>query len=417
MAETFREYLVKLGWKADKDSYRKSLDTLKDFSDSTDSKTKSIKASYSTMAIQITKSLLELTNSIVEITKKTAYADLSVERFAQRMWTSEKSARAFTTALNSLEQTYDDIFYMTQEEFLNFQELRNLGLSLEAPQSLQDRLYEVRQIYQETNKLKVIFEYLNQWTQWSFLEKNKTRLAEIKNELQKINELIIENIPVISEKLSSVLTAVFRLGSAVVWIGEELLSFIYNLSTKLPKEAKIGLMAVGTFIALYFAGPLGVAAASILAILLLLEDFKTYTEGGNAALEELYDWIFNTKDLLSEKIEDSFLGDILKDADSLIDKFKLMSPFLNMFSMYKDSDNNSTTQEKQGFFNQIKDFFGFDDSDVASVVTSTSNQSNKYDNRKNITINQKNEIKLNDVNSTAPYLISQLQNINSTQLG
>lgn len=420
MAETLREYLVKLGWSADKKSYKDSLKVLNDFTNDTGVKTKTIKSSYVTMALEITKSLLSLTNSIVEITKKTAYSDLAVERFAQKMWTSEKSARAFTTALSSLGQTYDDIFYMTSEEFSNFRELRDLGLSLEAPQELQNSLHKVREIYQEANKLKVIFEYLNQWTQWSFLEKNKTQLAEIKKEFQEINRLIIDNIPNIADKISSVMTIIFRLGSTIIWVGKGLIEFIYNLTSKLPKEAKVGLMAVGTFIAIYLTGPIGIAAAAILGILLILEDFKTYTEGGNAALSDLYDWIFKTKGILSEKIDDSFLGEVIEDSNKVVKNLSKILDFSkewSLYSIFKNFKGALDNSDAQGFFGKLKDIFGFNSNDVASITSSTTNSSNKYDNRKNVVVNQKNEITLNDSSATAPYLIAQLQNINSTQLG
>lgn len=297
MAETLKEYLVKLGWDINKSQLTQSLHSINSFSSSSEGLISRLSKNLLKAGSAVASALLGTTSAVTAMMFGVADADREVERFARRMWMTESQARSLTTALDAVGASYQDIYYMTAEEYRNLLELNALGRSLEAPAELQDQLRQVRDINQEIDKLKVTISYGTQWVAYYFLKIMGEDVDNLQDSLEKLNEYLQKNLPKIAEKVATVLSWFFRLGKTAVDAIGRIVDAVGRLFDSMDTGTKTAVTAVSAFLGLLKLGPVGMFIAAILALLLLLDDFFTWQRGGNAYFapeyEKLTNWFQN----------------------------------------------------------------------------------------------------------------------------
>jgi hypothetical protein len=180
-------------------------------------------------------------------------------------------------------------------------------------------------------------------------------MQELKAFGAKINSFIKNNMSTIAKKLADVLSIFIRLGQAAAFGGELIYKLFKQLNDLLPAGALKAGAAIAGFVGLLSMGPVGLFVAGLLALLLLLDDFKTWERGGDALLGDVWeqlDKLNSTQVDLGpwkegfQNIADAIgsmalnLGDFLGDLNTLLgleDNFAQLAQWLgNVFKTLSD---------------------------------------------------------------------------------
>ena len=292
MAETFQEYLVKLGWNVDKQSFSSATSFIKSFASTVNNINKNIIGSVVSASSETYGIFKDIFTNLIKFTNGVAQADNATAEFARKMWTTKENALSFNTALNALGKSMDDVFTMTPEEFQYLTELRNLGKNIQPPKELYNMLKTVRQINNEFNKLKVMFSYGKQWVTYYFLKYMGTDLETIRNKFAKLNEWLMQNLPKIASFIAKIFYTIYRYGKVIFNVIESVVKSLKDLWDSMDAGQR-GLVKFGAgFLALLKMGPIGLFIAAILFIIELLDDIQTWKRGGKSLFGDVYDSVF-----------------------------------------------------------------------------------------------------------------------------
>lgn len=280
-----KEYLVKLGWDVDELGFSQATSKLDSFS----GKLKGIGSLAGTFTKAGTAffSFIASTNgAMIKLLNSTAQADLAVERFARKMWTTEENARSFLAALDVMDASYEDIFYMTPEEYNRFLQLKSLASELQAPAGLQDSLKTIRDIGNEANKTKLIVQYATQWVVYYLTTFMGGDLDKIREKWGSLNNYLMDKLPVVTEKIAKFFYYMYRMGKTVIQVIADVKDIIQRLFSMLSSDSKKAGAAIAGFVALFSLGPIGAFIAALTLVILLLDDFFTWQRGGKSHFGE-----------------------------------------------------------------------------------------------------------------------------------
>ena len=320
--ETLKEYLVKIGWDVDELGFDAANKKINDFRSAIINGGSSMAASFTKAGLAIFDTIYTVVDSMWDLASATAVADLKVETFARRMWTTEQNARSLTTALDVLGMSYDELFFATPEQYNRFLQLNTLGKQLEAPAELDETLQKIRDIQFEISKTKLIFQYATRWVMYYLGEYLGTDIDTVKEKLKSFNDMAMKYLPVVTQKIAYVFNVFYRLGKTVVEvlaaIGRTAVGSFGDIETS-------GLRTIGTLAAAFMAlksGPVGMFLLLLGAILLLLEDFMVWQKGGKS----LFDWSVVSDKLqeMNDKLGDTpdKVKDIIEKVDELFGKIQ-----------------------------------------------------------------------------------------------
>lgn len=322
MDETLKEYLVKIGWDVDELGFDAASKKINDFRSAIINSGSGMAANFTKAGLAIFDTIHTVVDSMWDLASSTAVADLKVETFARRMWTTEQNARSLTTALDVLGMSYDDLFFATPEQYNRFLQLNTLGKQLEAPAELDETLRKIRDIQFEISKTKLIFQYATRWVMYYLGEYLGTDIDTVKEKLKSFNDMAMKYLPVVTQKIAYVLNVFYRLGKTVVEvlaaIGRTAVGSFGDIETS-------GLRTIATLAAAFMAlksGPVGMFLFLLGAILLLLEDFMVWQKGGKS----LFDWSVVSDKLqeMNDKLGDTpdKVKDIIEKVDELFGKIQ-----------------------------------------------------------------------------------------------
>lgn len=312
-AEALKEYLVKLGWDVDNLGLAQANSKIDGFKSKVMGMGTGIAGNFLKAGLAVFSFIGTTNLAMMKLLDSTAKADLAVERFARKMWTTEENARSFLTALDAMDASYQDIFYMTPEEYNRFMDLKNLGSEIQAPKGLQDGLKLVRDIGHEFNRLKVIVNYATQWVSYYLTKYLGKDLTNIRDGFRSFNDWLIAKIPTATEKIAKFFTIMFKLGKAVVQTIGNLIDIFKRFWDSLSSGAKKTGGVIARFVALLAMGPIGWFIAGLLTILALLDDFYTWQRGGKSAFGDTW-----------EKLTSGFGNIDMSGLDDLSTKFNTL---------------------------------------------------------------------------------------------
>jgi hypothetical protein len=318
-SETLREYLVKLGWDVNKQGFDNATDLVDRFAVKLMSKAGAMGTAFISASAAMVKASLATVDAILDIAFSVAEADTAVERLARKYWISEQSARSLQNAQEQLEISVEDLMYATDEEYKRFLRLNEYGKSLEAPAALDDTLVKIRDIQFEISKTKSIISYGSRWLMYYLGQYLGYDIDELITKYKSFNEWLRTNLPKITQKVAKFLSIAWRFAKTV-------LTLIYNLGKGIVQVVeRLGTSGVAAIVALAAAfklaamGPIGLVLMGLTAIVLLLEDFMVWKQGGKS----LFDWSG------IEEPMTSLWDSVLSVSSSVGD---LISAFGNLFS-------------------------------------------------------------------------------------
>lgn len=308
--ETLKEYLVSIGWDIHESDYKHAKDVISKFGNEISSKI-SPKVKTLGIAASFVLDVLKVTNKVIVQTISTVSdLDYEVEKLARQWWVSEEAARSYSTALDALGETNDDLLTMTDEQYKRLVELNKIGRNLEAPKELDDFLLTVRDIKFEFAKMKVEVQYGLRWVTYFFAKMNGTDANTIREKLRSFNEKVQKNLPIIAKKIAEILNVFYRLGKAGLKLANLLINaVIYLFELIYSFFGKAGLAASAFFLILK-SGPIGWFITAITTLLLLIDDYMTWQRGG----QSYFNW--SGMDQKFGNIKQS-LSDIMDDAKSI----------------------------------------------------------------------------------------------------
>ena len=284
--ETLKEYLVKIGWNVDEQGMRSAGNTINSFMNKVKAKAGSMSGGFLIALSAMSSAIYKVNMEMAELVDSMADADLATEKMAKRWWTTEENARSFSTALDVLGESYEDIYYMTEEQYSRLIELNQLGKTLEAPPALDDFLVKVRDIQFEFSKFKMLIQYGSRWVGYYISEFMGVDIEDVRQFFSDINTFAMNNMPRIAKTVANFFMVFYRLGKAallvVKGIGRAILEIFVLFNNDI---GKLGL-AVGGFFAILKGGPIVWFITLLTTLLLLIDDYLTWQRGGKSA----FDW-------------------------------------------------------------------------------------------------------------------------------
>ena len=366
--ESLKEYLVKIGFNADKASFSNSVAKVKEIN----TKILDIKNNSSGMSAAFTKAslsmhagvmlvvgaLVEGNKVIANFLSSMAKEDLAIEKQARKFYAAEKSVRAYQYSLDALGESESDLFYMTDEQYDRFLKMNSLAKSLEAPKEADDTLKKVRDIQFEFSKLNLTFQYLKRWVVYFIGKLSGGTLDRIRNKLAKLNEAFQKNMPKIAEFIAKVANVFIRLGEAAVNVVGFIIDGISHLVSGID-TGSIKILGIITALAIaIISGPIGWITAAIVGVLLLIDDFMTWQRGGKS----LIDW-GGAGNLFSEK---GLFGSLGKSIFSIFEPvleliktvLEILKPILEAIAPYIVDALKITVKVLSFIFNIISSLLG-----------------------------------------------------------
>lgn len=370
-AESLKEYLVKLGWDLDEKGFRKAIEQFSDFEGKADGFVGKLTKRLATaggIVFSIISSTAVATGKLLD---SVSDADRATERFARRMWTTKENARSFLTALDAMDAEYEDIFYMTPEEYQRFISLKNFGQGLEAPAELNETLKLVRDIQYEFSRLKVIANYGTQWIAYYIGRYMGADLEEIGTKFRDFNDWLTQHIPPIAEKIARVLTTTIRLGKAGVRFITDLVNVLGKLWDKMSDGTKATVGFGAAFLGLLKMGPIGLFIGALFLILTLLEDFYNWKDGKPSAFTGMWEDLSDWKKGLEQTGE---IDEWITRIDHLVESFGKLLMSIGKFgkSVYRWADDIGVLKFAYEGFKAVLDIVSYLIDDISSGLRTIS---------------------------------------------
>ncbi|MDQ7094216.1 hypothetical protein REC12_11510 [Desulfosporosinus sp. PR] len=316
MLDVIKEYLVSIGFKTDDSSLSAAQNAMKKAGDSVDSFSNSAVKDFAKATTGVVSFVATATLALGKFVSGLAQSDLQTNMFARRMWMSTDAARAYQSSLKALGASINDL-YLSPELMERFQELNNLAHQLAVPTAdYEDAMRGVRDITFEFQKLKLEGMYALQWIGYYLTKYLASPMGDFKKGLSDLNTKIQQHMPEWTAKIAEVASWFVRLAEAA-WSIRGAIGTIISIFT-------------GFKILTMLATPLGLFVAGLTALLLLVDDFNTYVNGGESAFPKLWAWVIKFKDSLkNNETVKAFIKDIKTIAEDIKYFGQKLEEFLN----------------------------------------------------------------------------------------
>lgn len=277
-----KSYLVKLGVDIDPKEIAKWDNGLKKLDKGFKSTVANLVTSYSkVVGIYSTLSL-----GISKFASSVAKSDLEMQKFANRMYMSRDSAKALNTTLDAM--GLDGISDL-QDVALNpeltkqYRELISLSTSLNTPSPVKQSLKDIRAISFEFSKLTTIFDYFQERVTHFIYQTIKTPAQRFQIFLRNFNNSFSKNINKWAENLGKILGTIVRLTLRFIEGLSVVLSKIGDIWNRLSGLSKGIIASIFLINRIIKGSPIWKLMTVFTTFLMLLDDYKTYREGGISA--------------------------------------------------------------------------------------------------------------------------------------
>lgn len=240
---------------------------------------------------------------------------------AKELGKTIEQARAYNVALSAMGKTVDEIAAsdsLTQ----TFEELQSLGQQMALPAGAQG-LIMISRLKDGFLQLKVIGQYAMQWIYYKVQTVAEGPLAKLHDTMTSMKDWFAGNIEKIAETIATGFSWVLQIFSSAVTAIKHVATAIGALPIPV-KLAGAAIVAVITMVKSKFA----LITAVVTGILLLVDDFVTYLEGGESVFANFWgkciEWAQKLKPVLDSVINaiNGFITSIWEGTISLISWLK-----------------------------------------------------------------------------------------------
>ncbi len=311
MLNVIREYLVALGFHVDVPSLNTAQHAMETVEKSVSNFSSSSVKNFAIAGAGVTTFLVAANAGLGKFVSEIGQADLQTQIFARRMWMSVDNARAYQSSMGALGANLQDL-YLSPELMQRYLSLRSQALQMQMPDNqYETAMKSARDMTFQFQRLKLEGTYALQWIGFYLMKYVEPVLKASGIDLKSINDTIQKTMPQWTQKIAEVASWVVRLGAAM-WDAR---GAIAAIAATLMAPA---LLSIAT-------NPIFLAIAAFTALLLLIDDYKTYESGGQSAFPKLWKSLDDNGVLknLQKGFDDikGSLGDVLISLGDLANAF------------------------------------------------------------------------------------------------
>jgi hypothetical protein len=329
MIETIKSYLVSLGFHVDKQSFNEVNKVMEGADKAVLKFAGGAVKEFATAAVAVEAFVAAAVVGIAKFVGDLAQADLANEKLARQMWTSKDNAAAFNNTLKAMGASLQDL-YLSPELMRNFQTLRDQASNMRPPAEFNDQMKMIRSIQFEFTRLKLEATYALQWIGYYFVKYMGGPIKDIKLTLKEINDVIIKTMPSWTKVVAQVMSWFGQMGVTTVRAVKDVIRVFDDIGRGIPKNMKLIGAAVAALGLIISSGPIGMIMAAIGGIILLLDDFYTYLNGGDSMFGPFWAKLQNVFKDLKQGVNDFW--DTLK-GNGTIESFE--KGFSNTFEVIR----------------------------------------------------------------------------------
>lgn len=281
MIETIKSYLVSLGFSVDNASYQSATKALGGAEQGVAKFAGSAVTKFALAGAAVVSFVAASSIGIAKFIGDLAKADLANEKLARELWMSKDAATAYNATLKAMGVTLEDL-YLSPELMRNFQTLNQEAKNLRPPQEFAEQMKLVRSVQFEFARMKLEATYALQWIGYYFMKYMEGPIKQIKQTLSDINGLIVKTMPSWTKVIAQVMSWFARMGVTTFRVFMDIIRVFNELGSAIPRNLKLIGAAVAALALIIQTGPVGIITASLLALILLLDDFYTYLDGGES---------------------------------------------------------------------------------------------------------------------------------------
>ncbi len=326
-SEYIKEYLVSLGMQ---DNFTEKLgEALEEADEEVSSFAKGF-AKHFAIAGTAVFSLIGATSvGIAKFLNHIANAEQEVADYAEEIGKSREEAYRLKTALDAMGVSMEDI-EASEELQEQFKILQEDAQKIQIP-DMSTGVQQVSDMKVEFLRLKQVGMLALTWIGHYTMKYLHQPLEKAKQLFGSLNDVILKNIPKWSKAMGFFLSSVVRLGLTVIRGAKAIFNAIKKIFDMIPNEIKI-ITALLAALALFIkVGPIGKLMFIITAVLLLLEDFFVYIDGGEALLGRFWQRLIDIYNTLKDS------GAIEKFKQSFVDAMEyIRQGILNIKDFIKD---------------------------------------------------------------------------------
>lgn len=321
MMDILKEYLVSLGFKVDNPSLDATRRAMGSAESSVSKFSSTSLTSFAKAGAAVVTFVAVANVAIGKFIAELGKADLQNEMFARKMWMSEDAARAYRSSIDALGVSLQDL-YLSPELLERYTELRKEATEIAVPTKEYDQqMKAVRDVTFQFQRLKLEGTYALQWIGYYLTKYLAGPMEDVREWLQNINDMAQDKMPEWTSKIAMVASWFGRLGAAA-WSVKEAIGAI--------------ILGFAAFKMIHLlSNPFGLMVLGLTALLLLIDDFNTWKDGGESAFPKVWEWVDKLGKTLDENglNIDTFKGKIIEIIDSVdglktafSELFELLSP-------------------------------------------------------------------------------------------
>ncbi|MDU5080228.1 hypothetical protein [uncultured Tissierella sp.] len=283
-----------------------------------------------------------------------AKSDLAMEMYAKSIGKTKQEATRLDTTLKAMGRTLEEV-NSNAELKANFKQLQKDAEKVQPP-DMSEGMKQIREIQFEFTRLKQNATYALNWIGYYLTKYLKEPIGKIQEGFKGLNDIVIKNMPKWTEKIAKVLSWVVRLGTTLVRGSVNVFTAIKRIFDMIPKELKIVGAAITALGLLIRSGPIGKLAMVITGILLLLDDFYTYINGGDALLGGFWQRLIDIYEVLKNS------GAIDRFKDNMVKAFNYSGEKINelksyLISLFEKFEKSGSIESLIKLIGRLKDLF------------------------------------------------------------
>lgn len=310
MANIIEEYLVRLGFSFDSASINTALTNINNAKNKANSSVSAIAKTVGASFTAISTSIAGANIALGKFVSNMARAELETEVSANKMYMNADAYDQVNQAAKALGYTMDDLagIALTPELTEQFKTLVNDMQSVGDQTHYRDNMREIRSVLFEFTRLKLTVQMGMRQVVTDLIDIIGGDLERVRRTLQGFVNHIQDELPKISKRIAELLTWVVRAGNMLLnvikFVGQ-LSGKVFDFLKQFPGAVKVaGLALVGIFAALN--PTLTAAIAGVGGLMMAIDDFMVYQQGGNSLLGEKWDDITATLSGITSTIGDIF---------------------------------------------------------------------------------------------------------------
>jgi hypothetical protein len=334
--DTIKSYLVSLGFSVDKSSYNEATKAIDGAGHNVTKFASGAVKNFAIAGVAVTSFAAAAVVGIAKFLDGLGEASIKNEMLARQMWTSEQNAMSYNATLKAMGVSLQDL-YLSPTLMSQFKELRQEANNLQAPSDYKEKMKLIQSVSFEFKRMKLEAGYALQWIGYYFIKYMNGPITSIKKELTSINNVIVKEMPSWTKEVAKVMSWFAQFGITTVRAIKDVIRIFDDIGSGIPKNIKLIGAAIVGLGAIISTGPIGILIAIFTGLILLLDDFYTYLDGGESQFGPFW-----------KKLVEMF--DKFKGIGDIVDGIK--QKFGEFFKALED--NGTIDNFKQNFENNFK---------------------------------------------------------------